>query len=347
LILKLSSVRLLLAACALNLASSTMATILLDQMAEAYLTGIEDAKIIAQKNPNLRFELPRRVYEAEEPQDLVRMKNGELPNTMLVLSDFPSALMDAKSDVGGYNVTRKQAMLRLFHLKPDGTFKMVSRTLDLSDRDGLEAIYADFNMIPEPSELLGQRVHKQLSDEEQKVLDHKLTGIYDRKLSAKYGGEWYAGRRPADYRNTYDFVCQQDDIIQKCIEMRLNNELNNNVMYSMAATMQKRFNQGTSFVPISDGWDSFRLMEEVMETGIEARARGDTYSACGITLEMDDALKQAGYGNKTDEETNYKFDKEAYCEICQPNPGDDEPKKMCGPCGICKDCDGILRLKGK
>lgn len=291
---------------------------------EVTKNGLEDAKDLAKKNPQMWFGIRRSSFEREERTELIKMAKGDGPNTMVVASDFPAELMNANQDVGGYNVTRKQCMLRVLTRLPSGEVRMHSQSLDGSNRQALEAIYERFGMNPDPGELLGQRINVDLEIEEQANLVGELTGIYDRSLSEQYGGEWYAGRRPADIRNTYDFVCLQEDIIETCIRLQRAGQLNDNIMYNAAATMQKRFESKNVSIVNEDiiknhSKNSSRLYEELIMNGEQARLAGKTFNACGSTLSGDgfstqDGFLDTGYGNKETKSDCTYISKE--CPMC-------------------------------
>lgn len=287
--------------------------------------ALESAEELARKNPQLDFEVRRRTLESEEYNIMLAMARGEAPNTMIILSDFPEELVDSQVDLGGYNVTRKQTMKRLLLRLPNGNIKMFSQSLDGSDRQALESIYEAFDQEVEPGELLGQRIQVDLPAEEQDYLADRLTGIYDRSLSKQYGGEWYAGRRPVDYRNTFDFVRKQSDIIDACVQLQLENKLDSSLLYDMAATMQSRFtNEKFGVASLMQRMVSVSpemLYHEVQLAGNHARESGMTFSSCGSTLrpegaEMgtDNDLEQAGYGNKSDSDDCEFISKK--CPMC-------------------------------
>jgi len=52
-----------------------------------------------------------------------------------------------------------------------------------------------------------------------------------------------------------------------------------------------------------------------------------------------------GLSDTFKKEANYKFDKLMHCVVCQAPPKKGDTKKMCGPCGICLDCDTKIRAK--
>lgn len=275
--------------------------------------SLVDAKRIAKREPGLWFELRRRSTEKQEIHEAIEMAAGKRPNTMVVVSDFPEELMDASEDTGGYNVGRKQTMLRVLVRKPDGNVHMYSQSLDGSNRQALEAIYAQFGIRPKPGELLGQRINIDIPWSEQTTLIDGLMGVYDRNLSAQFGGEWHGGRRPADYRNTYDFVCAQEDLIEECIRLSKFGWLNDNIMYKMAATMQERFESHTKEAGATRSAimspSAELLYKEIEMAAARAQALGMAFSACGATLRAvgadgstENSLDLAGYGNKIEED---------------------------------------------
>lgn len=322
-------------------------------MGDVTEAALAEGKKLAHSSPNLAFEYRRRLHERQEYLELIEMAKGNGSNTMVVVSDFPAELIDSKSDVGGYNVTRKQTMLRVLTREPDGNILMESQSLDMSDREALESIYDYFGLVADAGELLGQRIHADLGAELQANLTDRLTGIYDRSLADHYGGEWYAGKQPIDKRNTYDFVVGQHDLVDLAIDLDRSGQLDTAGLYNIAATMQARFAREkagvASIIPYLPDVNREVLLRELNYEGDLARNQGISFSACGQTLNsegglftLSEALTDSGYGNKTSTETSYGFDKKMHCVVCQPNPKENEPKKMCGPCGICRQCDNKL-----
>lgn len=281
--------------------------------------SIVDAKRAALKNPELKFEIPRNYTERDERDLIYAMVRRELPNTMVVESDYPMALQNATKDVGGYNVVRKQTFQRVITLRPDGKIHIVSQSLDRSDRDGLEAIYAYFGKKPQPGELLGQRIHVDLSPEEQETLNAKLKGIYDRKLSEKFGGTWHAGRQPIDYRNTYDFVRQQHDLVDMYVMKSLQFGEDESMLYGLAAALRERFKASgkKNFVPLSAIRANGDIFMEMYLAGQKAKSEGWVATGCGMTIGQDgkpvssidgsiqDQFEELGYGRGSQEEDQY------------------------------------------
>ncbi len=324
------------------------------RLGKVFYDSLSEAERIARERPNLAFQLRRAHIEEQEYQDMLKMGRGELPNTMIVVSDFPPELMDAKEDVGGYNVSRKQTMLRVIYLRPDGRLVMTSQSLDLSDPYALDAIYDYFGIKPQPGERLGQRIYTKLQAEDQPYIIDKLMGVYDRTLSERYGGNWQAGRKGQNTSNTYDFVLRQHDLLDMFVMARLNNpSAAEEMLYNLAAAIERRktseetpHHSALLYSNLSQGYAmTDALQYELMIAGSNARANGRSYSGCGASLsgggEMGtlEQLHQLGYGNKLKDKDEYKFDKKTFCRICQDPPKPNDKPKMCGPCNICRACD--------
>lgn len=287
--------------------------------------ALDEAKQIALGTPELSGEPRRRRHEREEFEQVLAMAKGEGTNTLIVISDFPQELMKATKDVGGYNVSRKQTMLRVFIRPPVGRIRMFSQTLDGSNRQALEAIYKNYNQIPEQGELLGQRIPVELNPYEQENVVNQAVGVHDTNLADQFGGEWYAGRRPGDIRNTYEFVSRQYDLIEACVKLQKDNLLDDRTMYDVAATMQKRFDLeqrgNISTAPREQVVNLHAFYHEIQIIGDEARWEGKSFSGCGVTLRPDGTdgstennLELAGYGNKSNTADCEFISKE--CPMC-------------------------------
>ncbi len=327
------------------------------ELAPIFDDAITAAEEIARCEPNLAFELRRRQIERSEYEAMLEMARGELPNTMVVVSDFPEELMDATEDVGGYNVHRKQAMLRVITRHEDGRLLMRSQSLDGSNRRALEAMYTALGYRAEPGELLGQRMHLDLPDDDREFLTDYLMGVYDRELSAQYGGLWYAGIQGANPFNTYEFVLAQEDLLGTYLKLS-QGEANTQLLYGVAAAMQERYDLALKgrlpFAAMEFNPHSMHTVYgEMQAAGQRATAAGKAFNGCGASIGPSGQMTAAneigelGYGNKTDEETKYKFDRKMHCVVCQAPPKKDEPKKMCGPCGICRACDTNLKKRSR
>lgn len=309
--------------------------------------------------PGRAFELRRRLIEIEEYNLMISMARGDAPNTMVVVSDFPPELINASSDIGGYNVTRKQTMLRVITRRADGTLLMRSQSLDMSDSAALEEIYLSLGFRPHPGELLGQRMLIDLPEVEQEFLTDQLMGVYDRALAKQYGGQYYAGRKNENAVNTYDFVRAQTDLIGAFVAST-KYELDEQQLYNLAAAMRDRFERNQD--KISDtqlvGIFSGDAGQEMAIAGQNAASKGDVFNGCGVSLGASgqsdsgamNELSQLGFGNKSEQST--KLPPKIRCINCKekvPTKKVVKPKSWC--CPSCKYevdiCSGAVICAGK
>jgi hypothetical protein len=326
------------------------------ELGEIFDDAIETAELIANKNPNLLFELRRRLIERDEYDDMLAMARGEAENTMVVLSDFPPELMDSSHDVGGYNAGRKQTMMRVISKTEAGVIKMTTQSLDGSDRTALESIYHQLGALPQEGELLEQRIMLDLPHEWQSQLATNLTDVYDASLAEQKGGAWHAGIQQNiqhSQLNTYEFVQAQQDLVEWFVEAKLQDpEAAEKLRYNLAATAAQRLESfhkdpdTAAVISMPNSVPLHILASEIENAGARAASQGKVFSGCGASVGIKNELDELGFGNNTEESTIYKFDKKMHCVVCQRPPKEGEGKKKCGPCGICKGCDGKLGGKG-
>lgn len=281
----------------------------------------DDAYVIAAADPRLTCEIRRRGLEKGEYHEMIDMAKGHGPNTMIVVSDTPWELDEWGEDVGGYNFTRRQTMLRVISRLPGGNIRVISQTLDKSDRDGLESIYAYFGCKPEPGELLGQRIRAEIDPARQELLPDELTREYDHSLEEKFGGRFYAGRTPADIDNTYDFVRQQKDLLGVFME-----DTSDDSLLGLIAALENRWNARKAGQGILSETENYVVIHGILTPELEmqhlaqrAMQLGKTYSGCGMTINAEGELAELGYGNKSVEKQEWygRFKKIGTCVNCE------------------------------
>lgn len=343
-------------------------------MTETADNGLSAARREAEVNPNLKFEVPRRQEERKEI-DVVKdaFATGKA-NTVFITTDFPHALEGASEDIGGYKVHRKLALNRVWMKDSSGKIMLVSQTLDGSNRQALEAIHTYLGFKVEEGELLSQRRLMSLSDEEQRTLINRTTNVYDQDLERQFGGTWYAGRQPIDYRNTFEFAQGQQDLIDIYAEARISGRLTQTLMYDLLATANARFEKyqsrkkkqsSTSVLSAAGVETSFNMTSysratvawEMQVEGRSARRAGKTFSACGSTYTStgsaettEYSMTGAGFGRSGEKRhwSGGKIHRNTECRSCK------KVKKEVGACHICEDCvnnpkkhsrDGITTAK--
>lgn len=317
--------------------------------------SVAEAAELVKTSPNLLFELRRRLIEREEYAKMIAMARGEGENTMIVVSDYPEELMTYQHDVGGYNATRKQTMVRVITRSSEGVIKIKSQSLDHSDRHALEQIYALFGKTPLSGELLEQRINIDLPERWQATLVDSIRDAYDNDLTQRLGGNWFAGIEIGELHrkeSTYDFVKNQYDILDWLTENIKNYpEKAAQFRYNAAALIEERYRAKPSLGQsvTSSNYVSVAIDVLARAAGATAEREGKTYSGCGMSLVSGDAsveLEDSGYGNKTESDEKYSFSKSMHCVVCQSPPKKGDGKKLCGPCGICRTCDRKLGGKG-
>jgi hypothetical protein len=299
---------------------------------------------------NLGFEWRRRKHELAEYEEMLSMMKDDGFNTMIVISDFPDELNGQPYDEGGYNVSRKQTMLRVITKTEGNRLILTTQSLDGSDRRALEAVYGYFGLTPEPGELLGQRIHINANKASQESLINELTSVYDASLSNQYSGVFYAGRRKSALGDTFDFVKAQSDLIEYYMQNSNYFGDNPNILLGVTRVIEDRYNNQTNQIKHYFAPNFESITSQINLATRQSLFENKQYSGCGLSLSGDqtlaEKLTQAGYGNKLNPEQKYSFNKKMHCVVCQAPPKKlDEPKKMCGPCGICKSCDKKLSSK--
>lgn len=270
-----------------------------------FTDSVSDAEAKALHDPKYQFELRRRKTELEEYQDILQMAKGSTPhNTIVVVSDFPEEVDRLGRHFGGYNVSRRQTMLRVITKNPDSTITMTSQTLDKSNRQALEAIYGFFGASPKRGELLGQRIHANIDPKSASGISDTLTRVYDNSLSTQYGGQWFAGRSGDDRRNTMHFALQQTDLI----DFYLAGDQDETSMYNLSASISARFEGRSSDMSVLGNVvyldDKSRLYAEMQYQGDLARSEGKSFNGCGGTLSADVEMSALGYGERNMQQSN-------------------------------------------
>lgn len=293
---------------------------------EIFNDSIAVAREITEHSPNMMFELRRRIIERGELDDMYGMINGELPNTMIVISDFPEELKGEKQDVGGYNVNRQQTMLRIITAKDD-KIQIITRSLDGSNRKALESIYDAMGEPFEEGELLSQRIHRNLDETWQEKLPTILTEAHDASLEEQTGEKHYAGIKQSPSANivdTYKFVQAQSDLVDLYTQLQLRDPLEaKKQRYNVGATMRARHQKYLAklneqdhqpavvdYIEVVDigaidtAADSGSLQREMQREGRRALAKGVVLSGCGETdtgedsdmLSTENQLEESGFG---------------------------------------------------
>jgi len=256
--------------------------------------GIAAAVEIMKQNPQFVTELIRRHLEKGEYGAMCELARGDEtdPDLLAVMSPVPDVVLDGL-ELDAYDKDRKKTLVRVFRRTAPGIIEATSLSLDLSDRDGLNAIALLFGkaIAPEATseDILAMRFLGYAEEYGQDAVK-TLRTAYDTALSEKFSGEWYAGRQPSDVLDAKAFIEQQPDLIEKHMEeiamikkRHTGNEREKKLedaRYNFAAALTRRM-RGDS--------DSSSLSE----AGDVARANGESYDGDCPTRITDTTAKQS------------------------------------------------------
>lgn len=121
--------------------------------------------------------------------------------------------------------------------------------------------------------------------------------------------------------------------------------------YTAWATIKGRVENGDTAKRLGNKYNGLRA--EAMGSSIEQAVRMEAMVGCGGAIRFGElgndgySLLDALFGSMNSIEFRYSFNRKMHCVLCQRPPKKDkkgrlEPRKMCGPCGLCRDCDKKL-----
>lgn len=324
-------------------------------------TGLQVARSEAETDPRRGFLL----NWAERDMQMGYLIQGLEPGQQLVWHNgypFDMEQRYGAQFLQGCGLSPKRQMGFIYRAvcEVDGSVRLESQTVDKSDADGFAAV--EQAAVYDPN-----------ADME------TLVRTYDGALVKKYGGQFYAGRSNAEmYENAWDELLRHKDLVAYFLD-ELETLAASDLPRSELETQVKRHVIGSwkafktrldrkiqplqsAFSDISNDAASARervAMEVKVNFEIALR-NGEVKTGCGGSIKAEsDALSpidgqetfDAIFGKESERDTenkeSYDFDQLMFCVVCQAPPERDEKKKMCGPCGICRDCDTALRSKKK
>lgn len=253
----------------------------------------------------------------------------------------------------GLRPDRRMGFLYQAVCHEDGTVELWSQTIDRSDTQALQAVERAVQYDPDLD------------------IDGMLR-VYDGTLRKQHGGNFYAGSTAYEkHENVWQRILAQEDLINYYMEgleriadspitgrTILEQKVKEHVIGAWVL-FEKRFKGlhaergSTQYVPLT-----FQQLDHLAQVGVQEFVdQNRALVGCGgdITIakngnlnsmDMTDA-RDAIFGGSSSGggAENYSFTKHMYCVVCQAPPEDKAAKKMCGPCGICKECDGKIQVK--
>lgn len=236
----------------------------------------------------------------------------------------------------------------------DGSVELWSQTVDRSDPEALAAV-------------------EQATELDSELDIEGMLRVYDGTLRKRHGGTFYAGSTAYEkHQNVWRQILAQKDLIQYYLDgletlarsqpasrEQLEQQTKQHIIGSWLL-FKDRF---AGRLPGGDHWPGASMSFDYLQQTATHRLRnfaeqGQFMEGCGtamsllaigglngdpMNMAMEDA-RDAVFGKSS--ETKYSFDQHMYCVVCQaPPPTKTAPKKMCGPCGICRGCDTQIKSK--
>ena len=321
----------------------------------AMLTGsLEVASQESDKDQRRQFLTDRATTDLINGWKMQELKPGE---RMSWFSEFPREEANRYGEKfiasAGFLPHREMAFIYQARCREDGHVVLESQTIDRSDNDGLKAIQNEINTNPDADIAT-------------------LTASYDSALFKKHGERFYAGRTEEENRaDVWEQITSQTDLtgylvneLEKIAGLNIDRnqaeELTKKSIYGVWALFKKRLDGKAS--SYADSLNYLSNEQVYAQVALDARqAFGEFASAgkmligCGGNIMMlrnqsdvmsanPEDIFNAIFGSNTEK---YSFNKKMFCVVCQAPPKEkDEPKKKCGPCGICKTCDKKLKKAG-
>lgn len=270
-----------------------------ESLGDIFDRSIAVAEELTMTQPQFLTELIRRRIERQEYDDQCRLAEaGEgSPDTLVVLSPIPDAALRGV-ELNAYDLERKKTLVRIYERTEQG-IEATSLSLDLSDRDGLQAIATRFGgKIPEDADsedILAMRFWAYRDELIESPVD-AARKAYDTALARLYGGNWYAGRRDSPVHDAMAFIEGQPDLIASHLD-EINKIKNiHNGPQLVARLETARYNFAAALTRrLRDAGDAASLAE----AGDMARSNGESYkNDCPEGVTAAQSMSELGLGNK-------------------------------------------------
>jgi hypothetical protein len=314
--------------------------------------GVARAQSMAEISSNLKF------YE-----DIAKAELQEaITQEELITKGKPAAMVTLSlcgEDVGSSHALKKlgrdpdqrRAFLRVYWT--DGVNKQInldSRSVDnMALVDGIAMIKGLGKELPDGAnslDVLSSRVIiEDLSESEMSSLADKLVDSFDRKLLKRTGNKHKAGRSEVDAQDTYNFVLEQEDLINVHMEslcelasrdlpLSILAEYSDDLRYDIMASFKRR---------MKGEWEECgSLADSVSNAGGAERSIGTEFRGCEtiIGAKSSNNLTETGMANAQNPE-NWRWEK-GKCQIPEcPNRKENKTVDV-GPCDVCAGCQSLF-----
>jgi hypothetical protein len=296
---------------------------------ELLLNGRENDRQIAASDNFYKPFLPQRSeHEIDEFYEQEAMANEEVSyNTLITFSPYSEEYVNSDTEEkikkAGQKPQFKRGMLRVSHW--DGERMHIStRSIDNSNVDLFRQVAKEqfgYDFIAKDStQMLGERIRRNIQDESWKDLAGSLTSKADSILSKEFGDVRIQGRTEKEAEDLQKFVESETEIIEGLLKADKHLAQQHSVyegykkafeikVYDTIALLEKRLELGAKekvvdYEAASSG------------AGAIARAEGRSYDMCGNVLSANSSMAQAA--NETGFESLARLaNKHVQCPFCK------------------------------
>ncbi len=318
--------------------------------------ALEADTILAGQDEFFAGILPERpCHELDELHEWEAMARGETGyNTVITLSPYSEEYDDGLEEThrklmrAGQKPYWQRGMFRVAHVR-DGKIHIFNYSIDSSSVE-LMAKAAERELdykfeAKNSTEMLGERIHRQIDDDSWRFIAPGLVAEADNILAEKHGGVWRHGYSPIDgVRRAQAFVESQTQIVDSLIGIDEKLALECPTfetycaafeleLYNCLALLEKRLELGHETIPIVD------YEAASSGAGSTARSEGKVYDACGVIISGAQAEHAASVADKTGFESLKRLEnKKIPCYACKkdvvvPKKDLDNGVLSCSHCG--------------
>jgi hypothetical protein len=317
--------------------------------------GVARARSMAELNNEFKFYEEISKAELSEALAQEQLASYETPVAMITLSlcgdDVASEQALKKL---GRDPDQKRAFLRVSWTNgKDSQIYLDSRSVDgMTLADGKQFLKELGAELPEGASSLDvlstQVLFNGLGESDLSNLADKLVDSYDQKLFEKTGIKHKAGRSESDARDTFEFVLQQNDLLNVHMESLCELAKRNLPLPVMAQyTDNLRYDIMASFKQRLEGnWEERgSLVDSVTNAGGAERASGTVFNGCDTSIgsNTNGNLTQTGMANAQNPE-NWVW-KKGKCQVDECPSRKNNNLVDVGPCDVCKGCQRLFDSK--
>jgi hypothetical protein len=314
--------------------------------------GVARASSMAAINSEFNFYEKIAIAELNEATAQEELINYNKPIAMVTLSlSGDDIATDRALKQLGRDPEQKRAFLRVSWTNGiDKKIHLDSRSIDgMSLEDGKKFLADLGAKLAEDANSLNvlstQVLIDDLNENNLSSLADKLVENHDENLFAKTGIKHKAGRSEQESQDTYNFVLNQQDLLNAHMDSLCELAKRNLPLPVLAEyTNDLRYDIMSGFKRRLDGtWEEKgSLAESVSFAGGAERSSGTEFSGCDTTIsaKSNNSLNETGMFNAQNPES-WRW-KKGKCQVSECPSRKNSELVMVGPCDVCAGCQNLF-----